>query len=115
VRRSERQPDDMAACIVTALPGAAEGWSLRLEELEVDAAAQSGGWTERFLLACGVGGPHIAKALREAAQMIGRAGTAIVEVRIGEALTEVRVGRPPAVMLPIARRSASSIELAAAG
>ncbi|MDQ3678758.1 MAG: serine/threonine-protein phosphatase [Actinomycetota bacterium] len=115
VQRSERQPDDMAVCMLTAQPGGAEHWSLRLEELEVDAAAMSGGWTERFLLACGVGKAHIAKALHEADHIIGRAGTAIVEVRIGETLTDVRVHRPPAITMPIARRVANSTDLAATG
>lgn len=115
VRRSETQPDDMAACILTALPGAAAGWSLRLEELEVDAAALSGGWAERFLLACGVSRPRVTKALREARQIIARAGTAVIEVRSGEALSDVRVGLPPAVTLPIARRPAHSIDLTATG
>ncbi|MDX6689174.1 MAG: hypothetical protein QOG15_631 [Solirubrobacteraceae bacterium] len=115
VQRSERQPDDMAACILTALPGGAEHWALRLEELEVDAAAMSGGLTERFLLACGVGKPNIANALQDADRIIRRAGTAIVEVRIGETLTDVRVQRPAAVTMPIARRSATSLDLAATG
>ena len=115
VRRSESQPDDMAACIITALPGGAAGWSIRLEELEVDAAALSGGWAERFLLACGVGPPRAAKALREARQIIACAGTAVIEVRSGEALTDVRVGLPPAVTLPIGRRPAHSIDLTATG
>ena len=108
VRRSARQADDMAACILTALPGSAEHWSLRLEELEVDANAITRGWAERFLLACGVGKPHIAKALRQAQGVVARAGTAIIEIRIGEELADVRVMPPPAVMLPIMLRSTPS-------
>ena len=105
VRRSDRQPDDMAACIVTALPGPATRWSLRLEELEIDAATLSSGWAQRFLFACGVDGPRVAKALREAQRVVGRNGTAVLEVRIGEALVDVRVAPPPAITLPIAVRS----------
>jgi hypothetical protein len=116
VRRSDAQPDDMAACILTALPGGAEHWSVQLEEIEVDAAMLSGGWLKRFLGACGVGGPHIARALREAEEMVGLAGTAVVEVRIGEQLLEVRVSPPATVSMPIARRQASPVEeLAATG
>ena len=113
VRRGDHQPDDMAACILTVLPGAAEHWPLRIEELEVDAFSLRNGWAERFLVACGVSSAHVVKALRDAHQMIDLAGTAILEVRIGEELVEVRVGQPPAVMLPIARRAAESIDLAA--
>jgi hypothetical protein len=114
VRRSVRQPDDMAACVISALPGGAEGWSLRLEELEVDAATLSSGWAQRFLVACGVGGPRGAKALREAHAIIARAGTAVIEVRVGEALVDVRVAPPPAITLPIAGRTAESVAAASA-
>ena len=115
VRRSESQPDDMAACIITALPGGAEHWSVQLEELEVDGAMLRGGHLEQFLAACGAERPQIARALAEAREMVALAGTAIVEVRIGEQLLEVRVDQPPAVSLPIARRRLSADDLAATG
>ncbi|HWI07940.1 MAG TPA: PP2C family protein-serine/threonine phosphatase [Solirubrobacteraceae bacterium] len=115
VNRSDGQPDDMAACILTAGPAAAAGWSLRIEELEVDAAMLRSGGCERFLLACRVGRAHVTRALREAREMVGLAGSAVLEVRVGEELVEVRVDPPPAVMLPIARRPANSSELAATG
>jgi len=116
VRRSRTQPDDMAACILAASPDGAEHWSVQLEELEVDDAMLRGGWLEQFLVACGAGRPHIARALREADEMVGLAGTAIVEVRIGEELLEVRVSPPAAIAMPIARRPASAVdELAATG
>ena len=107
-RRSGRQSDDMAACIVTALPGGAAGWSLRLEELEVDRATLSSGWAQRFLVACGVEPARVARALREAHAIIARSGTAVVEVRVGEALAEVRVTPPSAITLPIAGRTDES-------
>jgi hypothetical protein len=113
VRRSRRQPDDMAACIVTALPGGATRWALRLEELEVDDAALAGGWAARFLSACGVEAPHIARALREARRIVAADGTAVVEVRLGETLADVRVTRPPAVTLPIPAPAVRSVQAAA--
>ena len=115
VRRSERQPDDMAACIVTALPGGAGGWSLRLEELEVDATTLSSGWAQRFLIACGVEHARIARALREAHAIVARDGTAVIEVRVGDTLADVRVTPPPAVTLPIAARPPAPVAAAAAG
>jgi hypothetical protein len=115
VRRSERQPDDMAACIVTALPGGAEHWSVQLEELEADSAMLHGGHVEQFLVACGAERPQIARALAEAQEMVSLAGTAVVEVRMGEQLLEVRIDQPPAVSLPIARRRISADDLSATG
>jgi hypothetical protein len=75
--------------------GRGRGWSLRLEDLEVDAARLSSGWAQRFLVACGVGGPRIAKALREAHAIVARAGTAVIKVRVGQALAG-RPGQPAA-------------------
>jgi hypothetical protein len=115
VRRSEDQPDDMAACILTALPGGAEHWSLRIEELEVDARMLNGRWAEGFLIACGVGAAHVDKALGEARRMVAHAGSAVIEVRIGEQLCEVRVSAPAAVSMPIAQRPVWSEDLAATG
>ena len=114
VRRSVRQPDDMAACVVTALPGGADGWSLRLEELEVDATTLSSGSAQRFLIACGVEHARIARALRAAHAIIGRDGTAVIEVRVGDTLADVRVTPPPAVTLPIAGRPVAPVGVAAA-
>ena len=104
VGHSEQQPDDMAACILTAPDGASDHWAVRLEELEIDSAMLRDGWAERFLVACGVASAHVVKALREAGRMVESAGTAVLEVRIGEELAEVRVSRPPAVTLPAGRR-----------
>ena len=115
VQRSKRQPDDMAACILTALPGGSERWYLQLEELEVDDAALRGGWADRFLGACGVEAHRRARALLQAREIIDRDGTAVVEVRLGEALAEVRVTAPPAVMLPVERRATGSNVAAATG
>ncbi|MDP1846581.1 MAG: PP2C family protein-serine/threonine phosphatase [Solirubrobacteraceae bacterium] len=114
VRRSRRQTDDMAACVVTALPGGADGWSLRLEELEVDTMTLSSGWAQRFLNACGVENARTARALREAHAIIARDGTAVIEVRVGDTLADVRVTPPPAVTLPIAARAAAPVGVAAA-
>ncbi len=103
VRRSDSQPDDMAACILTALPGGARVWSVRIEELEVDATSLTRGAPAQFLRACGVEEPHLAGALRRPARIVGRHGTAVIEVRVGEQLAEVRVNVPPAHVLPMER------------
>ncbi len=115
VRRSDSQPDDMAACILTALPGGAAGWSMRIEELEVDATALTRGGPAQFLRACGVGEPHLANALRRAARIVGRCGTAVIEVRVGEELAEVHVNVPPAHTLLAERRLEEPPAMAATG
>lgn len=116
VRRSTSRPDDIAACLVTALPGGAENWWLQLEELEADEAMLRHGWVERFLLACGAARPQVVRALQEANEMVDLAGSAIVEVRIGEELLEIRVSPPAAVSMPIGRRRpVATEEFAATG
>ncbi len=67
------------------------------------------------MVACGVGGPRSAKALREAHAIVARAGTAVIEVRVGEALVDVRVNPPPAITLPIAGRASGSTAVASTG
>jgi hypothetical protein len=114
LRRSERQPDDMAACMITALPGSATGWSLQLEELEVDADALTRGGAERFILACGGSDAQVVNAFHEARGLIARYGTAVIEVRVGEELVDVRVRTPSAITLPIARATIRPGDLAAA-
>ena len=112
-RRSERRHDDMAACVLTVLAGAADAGSLRVEELEVDRAALTGGWAERFLLACDVGRPRIAKALRVADAIIARNGTAVIEVGMEDGRVDVWVGPPLAVTLPVAGRTSDASAAAA--
>lgn len=113
LRHGARQTDDLAACMLTALPGGSERWSLRVEELEVDADTLRGGHATRFLAACGVDPARAARALADAARIIACAGTAVVEVRIGEQLADVRVAPPPAVALPIVRRRRTPVRAAA--
>jgi hypothetical protein len=115
VRGSEHHPDDMAACMLAPLPGAAAGRPLQVEELEVDAAMVRDGRAQRFLVACCAREAHIEWALGEARQVIARAGTAVLEVHVGEALAEVRVGTPAAVTLPATGAPRAATVASAAG
>jgi hypothetical protein len=115
VRGSDHHPDDMAACILAPLPGAAAGPPLRIEELEADAAMLSDDRARRFLAACGAREAHIEQALGEARQVVARAGTAVLEVHVGEALAEVRVGTPAAVTLPATGAPRAATVASAAG
>jgi hypothetical protein len=100
-RLSDRQPDDMAVCLLTALPGGGSGDGPRVEVLEADPAMLGGPRVERFLTACGVDGPGAAAALADARELAARAGTAILEVRSSVAHADVRVlaPAPPALSL----------------
>jgi hypothetical protein len=115
VRGSDHHPDDMAACILAPLPGAAAGRPLQVEELEVDAAMVGDGRAQRFLVACGAREAHVEQALGEARQVVARAGTAVLEVHVGEALAEVRVGTPAAVTLPATGAPRAAAVASAAG
>jgi hypothetical protein len=70
-------PDDMAACFMRPLEGAAPA-TLRTEELELRGQAVAP--AERFLLACGVGGAQAQLVARSAQEAVQRAGTAVLRI-----------------------------------
>jgi hypothetical protein len=70
-------PDDMTACLVRPLEGAAPA-TLWTEELEL--TAQTVAPAERFLLACGVGGAHAQLVARSAQEAVGQAGAALLRI-----------------------------------
>lgn len=98
VAASERQPDDMAACVLQPLAGAAPG-ARRIELLEVDGAAVGSGRARRFLRACGAGDAAVTAALADARSVLRRAGTAVLEAVIDEDGCRVAVRPPDAVSL----------------
>jgi hypothetical protein len=114
VALSRLQPDDMAVCILTALPGGGDGAGPRLETLEVDLPMLRGSRVARFLSACGVAQPQVAAALTGAQELAARAGSAVLEVRMDAARADVAVlpAAPPA--LPLGRPQVPPT-LAAAG
>jgi hypothetical protein len=99
---SAAQPDDMAACVLTALEAGATATSLRVEELEVDAEGVAGPRVERFLRACGADAVETARALEAAGATVALTGSAGIEVRTTAAGVEIRVGAPAAPPLRIA-------------
>jgi serine phosphatase RsbU (regulator of sigma subunit) len=111
---SRLQPDDMAVCILTALPGGGDGAGARLETLEVDLAMLRGSRVARFLQACGVPAPEADVTLAAARELCARAGTAIIEVRMHAAGAAATVVPPPPPALPLGR-PAGPAALAAAG
>ena len=84
--------DDAAACVIAAAEGPGIVRS-RVEHLEISRAELRGSLLREFLDACGVGFPSIRAAERQARELAGRTGGAILEVRMGER-PEVEVRAP---------------------
>ncbi len=104
---TDARPDDMAACLLNVEGGAAAPRIL-VEELELDREGAAGGRTERFLLACGVERREVAELVRSARVVAERAGTVVLELRLGDGPPEVALGRDNVAHLhtPHARRQA---------
>jgi hypothetical protein len=80
---ARRFTDDAAVCVLTAEDGAAIVRS-RVERLEISRAELRGSMLREFLDACGVGVHGVRAAEREAREVAGRMGGALVEVRMGD-------------------------------
>jgi hypothetical protein len=81
---TEGAPDDMVACVLS--PQSGRGGELdRVEEIEVDAAALSGGEPRRFLELCGLAESEIARAMELAHAIAASSGTAVIRVKISPA------------------------------
>jgi len=75
--------DDAAACVLVAEEGPAIVRS-RVERLEVSRAELRGPMLRQFLDACGVSVHRVRAAERDAREVAGRMGGALVEVRMGD-------------------------------
>jgi len=115
VQASDSQPDDMAVCLLAPrrAPRSAAAAST-FEELELDDHMLADGRAQRFLAACAVEPHEAAAVMRTAGEHIGRAGSAVLEVRRTRAGAEVHVRSPRVAMLPVARREHGSAPLALA-
>ena len=80
---ARRVTDDLAACVITAEEGVAIVRS-RVERLEVSLAELRGPMLRDFLDACGVSPHGVRAAERDALEVAGRMGGALVEVRMGD-------------------------------
>ena len=76
-------PDDAAACVITAVDGAAMVRA-RVERLEISRAELRGPLLSRFLDACGVSVHGVRVAEREAREVARRMGGALIDVTIGD-------------------------------
>jgi len=80
---ARRVTDDAAACVIRAEEGATIVRS-RVERLELSRAELRGSMLRDFLDACGVSVHGVRAAEREASEVAGRMGGALVEVRMGD-------------------------------
>lgn len=78
--RTDVQPDDMAACMLS-LAGGEDAPRVLVEELEIDRAHASNPRTESFLRACGIQRADVGEVVGSACEAAGRSGTVILEVR----------------------------------
>jgi Stage II sporulation protein E (SpoIIE) len=87
--RTDRRPDDMAACVLS-LEGGADAPRILVEELELDRAEEAGGErAERFLLACGVPAGGVPEIVREARAGAELAGSIVLRLRLGDGPPQV--------------------------
>jgi hypothetical protein len=80
---SRRIGDDAAACVIGAEDGSAILRS-RVEHLELTRSDLRGPLLRRFLDACGVSPQRVRAAERQARELAGEAGGAVLDVRMGE-------------------------------
>lgn len=83
VQRADRVPDDLAACVIHAAPGATAP-AARVEQLKLDVLDVEGPELDGFLRACGVSRADRAIAGRRVSEQLAVSGGVVVEVRIGE-------------------------------
>ena len=80
VARSDRRPDDMAACLLS-VPGGEYAPSLRSEEIELRGEHTDWQGPRQLLAACGVDALAIHTAIGRARETVARTGGAILRVR----------------------------------
>ncbi|MDX6691129.1 MAG: phosphoserine phosphatase RsbU/P [Solirubrobacteraceae bacterium] len=83
VQRADRVPDDLAAVVLHAAPGATAP-AARVEQLKLDVLDVEGPELDGFLKACGVSRADRAITGRRVSEQLAVSGGVVVEVRIGE-------------------------------
>jgi len=87
---AEGAPDDMVACVLSPEP-TAQGGSVHVEELEVDARALSKADVRRFLEACRVPAPEIIRTIELAGAITSASGSALLRVEVAAPNSTVTV------------------------
>jgi hypothetical protein len=102
---TDRQPDDMAACVL-GLEGERAGAPTRLEELEFDQTDVEAGRPERFLKACGLS-PGALAHLELPLARAGAGGGAVLEVLLTDGEPEVHIRARDRQVVSIGRGAAA--------
>jgi hypothetical protein len=99
VQRADRVPDDLAAVVLHAAPGATAP-ATRVEQLKLDVLDVEGPDLEGFLKAAGVAPSERAIAGRRVSEQLAVTGGVIVEVRAGEhpTVSVYAIGDRPAAL-----------------
>jgi Stage II sporulation protein E (SpoIIE) len=99
VARSDRRPDDMAACLL-AVPGGERAPSLRAEEVELRGEQTDWQGPRQLLAGCGVDAIRIHAAIGEARSTIAREGAAVLRLRLDGPAPAVEVAAPDVRLTP---------------
>jgi hypothetical protein len=99
VARSDRRPDDMAACLLSVPGGEHAPW-LRNEELELRGDHLDVQGPRQLLAACGVDAVAIHAAIRQVRATVARDGGAVLRVRLGGPVPAVDVAAAEAHPAP---------------
>lgn len=92
------RPDDMAACLLS-VEGGDEAPRVLVEEIQLDCDELESDRVAQFLLACGVERRELRGLIHSAQAIAGRAGTVLVELRLGDGPPEVALLRDKVALL----------------
>ncbi|MCW3028313.1 MAG: hypothetical protein JWN81_1524 [Solirubrobacterales bacterium] len=107
VRAAARETrDDMAACILAPVVGVSTA-PVHVEELEADVRELASGEVERFIEACRIPSPVIARTLEHASDIASASGTVLLRIELGVAGATVTAVPPvvPALVPPASQPS----------
>jgi hypothetical protein len=110
VRTAAREtPDDMAACILAPEIGVSLA-EVHVEELEADVRELESGEVARFIGACGIASPVIARTIEQALAIAAASETALLRVEFGRLGANVTTAPPPvAALVPLVSQPVVSL------
>jgi serine phosphatase RsbU (regulator of sigma subunit) len=104
--RSDRRPDDMAACLLQVEGGTAAP-RVQVEEIELDRRDLISGRAQRFLLAAGVDSDQVGELLRSVRGALGKGGGVVLELHLGDGAPKVVLREQNVAQLQALARNAT--------